>query len=132
MPYSYTKKTWTNYSGTPINATNLTDHEEWFDTNTNPPTLKVYSGGSWVAVSAGESLKAADRITCNAADGWATSAGWFPTARYLDADKATTYYRDPGNEFNFATPAGKVLIDLCLNNVPLSVDMKSPRCGEWP
>jgi hypothetical protein len=109
MPYSYTKKTWTNYSGTPINATNLTDHEnalhkgnahlgtsapsdtdrEWFDTNTNPPTLKVYSGGSWVAVSAGESLKAADRITCNAADGWATSAGWFPTARYLDADKAT-------------------------------------------
>ncbi len=137
MPYTYTKSDWTNNSGQPLNETNLDKIEagffkanahigtsvpsdtdrEWYDTNTNPPTLKVYSGGSWVAVSsggggyamvqdegsvltqratinfvgAGESLKAADRTTCNAADGWATSAGWFPTARYFDADKASTY-----------------------------------------
>jgi hypothetical protein len=30
-------------------------------------------------------------------------------------------------EFNFATAEGNALIDLCLNNVPLSVDEAHPR-----
>jgi hypothetical protein len=181
----------------------------------------------------------ARRLTsCNAADNWATSGGWYPKPQNFSSDKSTVYYRDPGNirvnpiptdlrmlnslvvykgnlttthfgnclamnssrtaplldsldhkshvedknynpcdsshpyriprisylihwsgnltsstpvsagngqyvaghfhadyqagvqdEFNFATAEGPALIDLCLNNVPLSVDRASSRCG---
>ena len=187
----------------------------------------------------GFAYKARALTSCNAADNWATSAGWYPKPKNFSSDKATVYYRDPGDirvnpiptdlrmlnsqvlyrrdntsvrfgnclavdasrtrpvldsldhrshvedkgtkpcdsshpyripqiaflihwqggqltsstpvsagngqylagsfhadyqagvqdEFNFATAEGKALIDLCLNDVPLSVQMASDRCG---
>jgi Domain of unknown function (DUF1996) len=188
----------------------------------------------------GFDYKARALTSCNAVDNWATSAGWYPKPKNFSSDKATVYYRDPGNirvspiptdlrmlnsqvlykgnlttvqfgnclavdtfgrpvldslthtshiedkranpcdsshpyriprisflihwngkltsstpvsagdgqylagsfhadyqagvqdEFNFATAEGKALIDLCLNDVPLSVQMASARCGVGP
>jgi hypothetical protein len=191
-------------------------------------------------INTGFDYKARALTSCNAADNWATSAGWYPKPINFSSDKSTVYYRDPGNirvnpiptdlrmlntqviyrtgdttsvrfgnclaldasrtrpvldsldhmshvedkgtkpcdsshpyripqiaylihwqggrltsstpvsagngqylaghfhadyqagvqdEFNIATAEGKALIDLCLNDVPLSVQMASDRCG---
>src|SRR3712207_5597688 len=61
------------------------DHEQFG----NPTLTNSSTGGS---------LKSANRTTCSSPNGeWMTSAGWFPTPQQFDADKATVYYRDPGD-----------------------------------
>jgi Domain of unknown function (DUF1996) len=42
------------------------------------------------------------------------------------------YFGAVQDEFNFPTSKGKALIDLCLNDVPLSVAVADPRCGPEP
>jgi hypothetical protein len=51
---------------------------------------------------------------------------------YLAGNFHADYQTGVQDEFNFATAEGKALIDLCLNDVPLSVDMASARCGVGP
>ncbi len=53
------------------------------------------------------------------------SGQWGPAGTNMHAD----YFAAVQDEFNFATEEGKALIDLCLNDVPLNVDMASSRCG---
>jgi hypothetical protein len=52
--------------------------------------------------------------------------------QYLAGHMHAYYHAGVQDEFNFATAEGKALIDLCLNDVPLSVQMASDRCGVGP
>jgi hypothetical protein len=53
---------------------------------------------------------------------------WGPAGENMHAD----YFSGLQREFNFDTAAGPALIDLCLNDVPNSVEVADPRCGEPP
>jgi hypothetical protein len=52
--------------------------------------------------------------------------------QYVPGSFHADYQAGVQSEFNSATSEGKALIDLCLNDVPLSVDMASSRCGVGP
>jgi hypothetical protein len=54
------------------------------------------------------------------------------TGQYIAGTFHADYHAGVQDEFNFQTSAGRALIDLCLNDVPLSVDVASPRCGVGP
>jgi hypothetical protein len=73
-------------------------HEQWGNPNlTNDST--------------GDQLKASGDTTCSSSGaGWMTSAAWFPSPKDFDADKATIYYRDPGDIQVNPIPTGLKLL----------------------
>ena len=74
------------------------DHEQWG----NPALTQS---------STGEQLKASAKTTCSSpGSGWMTSAAWFPTPQPFNAEKATIYYRDPGDIKVNPVPTGLKLI----------------------
>jgi Domain of unknown function (DUF1996) len=74
------------------------DHEQW-------------GNSSLTNSSTGEQLKSSGKTTCSSSgSSWMTSAAWFPTPQQFDAEKATIYYRDPGDIKVNPIPTGLKLL----------------------
>jgi hypothetical protein len=79
--------------------------------------------------STGEQLKTEGETTCSSPDSdWMTSAAWFPSPRDFDAQKATIYYRDPGDIDVNPMPTGlKLLAHETIHKGDLTT-MEFPNC----